>query len=494
MPLERCDVAVIGAGFGGLAAALDLAESGARVVLLERLSYPGGCAATYTRKGHRFEAGATLFSGLDTEGLFGRWIARHRLPVTIDWIDPLVEFRTPDVTIRAWRDRARLEAELRALPGAPARPISRFLRFQRRVSDRLWSILGDPSLLPPWRPAAILPLARRALGLAGLAPWIGRPLEDLLRYHRLAEFEPLRQYLDSLCQITVQAGVTEAETAFALAAIDYHHRGTGHVRGGIGELARALATRTAELGGDVRFSSAARSLRRENGTWRIETRRGTLDAPHVIANLVPAAVRRLLDDPRRDSDGLDDIDEGARDGWGACMLYRTIEAGPDDAPHHLQLRARGPGEAIEGHHVLCSVQGASDGERAPGGERTMSVSTHVPLATLRALDDAGRGAYVAEVQERMRRTIDALAPEWRGRVRTEWTASPRTFERFTGRPEGWVGGVPRRAGLEHYLRLGARRPRPGLLLIGDSGFPGQSTLAVALGGVRAAERVRRAGS
>jgi phytoene dehydrogenase-like protein len=67
-------------------------------------------------------------------------------------------------------------------------------------------------------------------------------------------------------------------------------------------------------------------------------------------------------------------------------------------------------------------------------------------------------------------------------------ASPRTFERFTGRPEGLVGGVPRRAGAGQYLRFGNPELLPGLALVGDSVFPGQSTLAAALGGWKAAER------
>ena len=39
---ERFDALVIGAGFGGLGAALTLASAGARVGLVEALTYPGG--------------------------------------------------------------------------------------------------------------------------------------------------------------------------------------------------------------------------------------------------------------------------------------------------------------------------------------------------------------------------------------------------------------------------------------------------------------------
>src|SRR4051812_33265459 len=87
----RCDVAVIGAGFGGLGAAVELARRGARVVLCESLTYAGGCASTFHRRGYAFEAGATLFSGFAPDQLFGRWIADLALPVTVDLLDPIVE-------------------------------------------------------------------------------------------------------------------------------------------------------------------------------------------------------------------------------------------------------------------------------------------------------------------------------------------------------------------------------------------------------------------
>jgi phytoene dehydrogenase-like protein len=62
------------------------------------------------------------------------------------------------------------------------------------------------------------------------------------------------------------------------------------------------------------------------------------------------------------------------------------------------------------------------------------------------------------------------------------TASPRTWQRFTKRSQGLVGGVPRRAGLHHYTNFWPKAVAPGLYLVGDSVFPGQSALATALGG------------
>ena len=53
--MREVDAVVVGAGFGGIGAALRLAEGGARVLLAERTTYPGGCACTFEFEGDRFE-------------------------------------------------------------------------------------------------------------------------------------------------------------------------------------------------------------------------------------------------------------------------------------------------------------------------------------------------------------------------------------------------------------------------------------------------------
>lgn len=173
------------------------------------------------------------------------------------------------------------------------------------------------------------------------------------------------------------------------------------------------------------------------------------------------------------------------------MLYLVADPPPEAGPdaHHLEVVSDPEALFIEGNHLFCSISGALDRGRAPDGQRTLTVSTHVPMRTLLGLPLDQRGNYIAGVQARMRSGLAALAPEWWSRVRFDMSASPRTFERFTGRPDGYVGGIPRRRGLHHYLDLAPPTPLPGLHLVGDSGFPGQSTLATALGGIKAAERV-----
>src|SRR5574339_1148418 len=54
-------VIVIGAGIGGLSAAIHLAQRGLHVTVIEKNSHPGGRCDRLSREGHHFDTGPTLF-------------------------------------------------------------------------------------------------------------------------------------------------------------------------------------------------------------------------------------------------------------------------------------------------------------------------------------------------------------------------------------------------------------------------------------------------
>ncbi len=478
------DVAIIGAGFGGLGAALRLSELGADVILCESLKYPGGCASTFTRRKHRFESGATLFSGFGEGQLFQQLIARYKLDVEVDILDPMVELRAPGFTLAVPPDREGFLSRMAALSGADAPRVRAFFKEQERVASALWSLFSDPALLPPFDLRALLRHAGRAPRYLPLLRLIGQPLTHVLARHGLEDARALRVFLDAVCQITVQAAADEVEAPFAMAAMDYYFRGTGHVRGGIGTLAWALVSAIEHNGGEVVMSNPVRAIRRERGAWTLTTRRGEIRARRVVANMLPQGVTRLSGQTSRE---LDALTSSVEDGWGAAMLYRVLEPGEHlgDHAHHLELVSDASAPFIEGNHVFVSISDARE-DRGPDEARTATLSTHVPMKKLRAEPDPGE--YIAGVQARMRDTIAQRAPELRARF--EMPGSPRTFERFTGRDHGYVGGIPRRVGLHHYTRMWPRPVLPDLYLVGDTVFPGQSTLGTALGGIKLAEFIR----
>ncbi len=488
-PSRVHDAVVIGAGFGGLAAALTLAERGASVLILEAMTYPGGCASTFERGGVRYEAGATLFSGFGAGQLFRRWIDRHGISVDFRALDPVIELRAPGLRLSVTPRREDLVESLCALPGAPERGIRDFFALQTRTAATLWPALDDPSLLPPFGRGVMSRHLRALPSYLRLVPIAGRTLGDVMRAQGVAAFEPLRVLVESLCRITVQCGADEAEAPLALAALDYPFRGAGHVTGGIGEFALGLVDAIRACGGEVEFATRVESLAPCADGWALGTRRGAFRARTVLANVLPQDLRRLLAARAGDVPRLARLARDVESGWGAAMLYLAARA-PNRAGRdavHVEVVQDTSSPFVEGNHLFCSVSGADDRRGLAPGRRTITVSTHVPTAKLAALAAVDRPGYVNSVQERMRRGVERFLPEWQGGIESSMTASPRTFERFTGRAGGHVGGVPRTAGFGRYLGMSPRAVRPGLFLVGDTVFPGQSALAAATGGVKAAE-------
>lgn len=483
--METADAVVIGAGFGGLGAGLTLAEQGQRVVVFEALKYPGGCASTFEKGGARYETGATLFSGLDESGLFGRWRKIHDLDVEFVFPDPAVVLRTPDYTLPVCGDRDRFVDQLCAFQDAPAAGIRAFFAEQGRVADALWPVLDDADRILPFGEGGLAWHLGRSLSYLPLLRQVGRPALRAMERHGVADFRPLRTWVDALCQITVQADAATAEAPFALSTLDYAFRGTGHVHGGIGKLATALGSAIGRAGGEVVLPSRVRGIERDGDHWVVHARNRRVRCRNVVSNVLPQVLGQLLGDLAPDR-RLQPVAARVEGGWTACMLYLRLAPTADlrPEPFHLELVADEGSPFVEGNHIFVSVSG-SDEDRAPGGERTATVSTHVAPHRLQA--DPGR--VTARVQARMDQTLRTLAPEVAGAVVHRMTASPRTWQRFTGRPGGLVGGVPRTVGLHHYWGLWPRPVLPGLWMVGDSVFPGQSTLATALGGAATARSV-----
>lgn len=485
------DTVVIGAGFGGLGAALTLTEKGARVYICETLKYPGGCASTFERGGARFDAGATLLSGFGPGQLFDQWARRYQFRMTTEWHEPVVRMISPNINIQITRDRASVENYFLQIPGAPREKLRRFFQFQRKMSDALWRALDDPQLLPPLSAAAMMRHLVAAPGYLPILTIVGKPFITVLEKYQLAGFAPLREYLDALCQITVQCPAAEAEAPFALAAMDYYFRGAANVRGGVGVLAAEILGAIVKNGGVASLANRAISVERERGIWRVETRRGTVRARSVIANILPQNINLLFKDagsPARAR--IERLAARVEESWGAGMIYAVARegAGASTGAAHTQIIQNPNLPFHSGNHLFVSISPAGDPGRAPAGMRTLTASTHVRMDDLLKLDEAARGAAILKIQESMRKGIQQFLPDW-----SDWsasfTASPRTFERFTGRRNGYVGGVPRRAGLHHYQQIGPARVDENFYLVGDSVFPGQSALAVAIGGCRAAEKI-----
>jgi phytoene dehydrogenase-like protein len=99
---------------------------------------------------------------------------------------------------------------------------------------------------------------------------------------------------------------------------------------------------------------------------------------------------------------------------------------------------------------------------------------------------AWRDAYV----EKILKGAETAVPGIRQAITLCLPGTPVTFQFYTRRPKGMVGGFPQTSLFD--VR-GPATGLPNLWLVGDSIFPGQSTAGVTLGGMRVAAAVAHAG-
>ncbi|MCE7988700.1 MAG: hypothetical protein DYG89_46690 [Caldilinea sp. CFX5] len=182
----------------------------------------------------------------------------------------------------------------------------------------------------------------------------------------------------------------------------------------------------------------------------------------------------------------------ARAGLTVTVLEAHVYIGPDatlippDFPFHHQVIVREPmGEA---NTAYLSLSPAWDKGRAPAGQRILTISTHTALALWWQLRESAQKAYEARKTIYSDQLITAAThalPSLREASKFILAGTPITFQRFARRDWGWVGGFPQ----THLWRAWGPRLAPQLWMVGDSIFPGQSTAAVALGGLRVADSI-----
>jgi phytoene dehydrogenase-like protein len=167
------------------------------------------------------------------------------------------------------------------------------------------------------------------------------------------------------------------------------------------------------------------------------------------------------------------------------MVYVGLDgsAVPAEFPLHHQVVLGKP--FGNGNTVFLSLSPAWDEMRAPAGRRALTISTHTELDPWWDLFERDRDAYEARkvaYADRVLNAAEVALPGVREAADLILPGTPVTFQRFTRRLWGWVGGFPQTS----LFRAWGPRLTPGLWLVGDSIFPGQSVPAVALGGVRVA--------
>ncbi len=283
---------MIGAGIGGLAAAISLAQAGYRVTVLERATHPGGKMRETAVSGARIDSGPTV--------LTMRWVFDHLFESAGARLTDYVALQPLSILARhAWSSGAQLDLfadqkrsadAIGAFAGAAeARGYRAFCAESRRMYD----VLRAP-FLSDFKPDPLTLAARigpqRAADLFAI-----RPFDTMWRALGAHFRDPRLRQLFGRYATYCGASPFEAPATLMLIA-HVEQEGVWIVEGGMQRLAEALGACAQGLGVTFQFDAHVDAIEVDGGRARgVRLADGVrLAADAVICNADPAALAEGL--------------------------------------------------------------------------------------------------------------------------------------------------------------------------------------------------------
>lgn len=440
---------VIGAGFGGLAAAARLRAMGHRVTILEAGGQPGGRARAFERDGFHFDAGPTVITAPYLfDELFELFGKDRRDYFDLVSVDPFYRVAFPDGRHFDYvGDDARLFAEIAKFNPADVDGYKKLVEHSRRIFDVGYTQLVDADFSRFGDMMRIVPDLVRLRAYKSLYGLVGRYIkDDALR--QVFTFQPL----------LIGGNPFRAPGIYLLIHWLERKWGIHFAMGGTSSIVRGLTRLLGEVGADLRLNAPVERIEIVNGKAKgVLLADGTfLESEILVANADPAMVYTKLIDPsarRKHSDAA-----VARKRYSMSLFvgyFGTNKTYPDLAHHSILLGPRYRGlltdifdrkKLTEDFSLYLHAPTRTDPSLAPPGGESFYVLSPVP-------NQQSGIDWSVEGPRYMDRILDALdaehLPGLRDNLATQFHVDPRYFE---GELRSYRGAA---FGLEPTLRQSA---------------------------------------
>lgn len=424
------DAAVVGAGPNGLAAAVELARSGRKTILVEAADRIGGGTRTeeLTLPGFLHD----VCSAIHPAGVASPFFAQIGLEV--DWVQPPVPFAHP-------LDGDRSAALLRSVDETASSLGPDGDSYRRLMGPIVDDI--EPFIDVALAPVSLIPEhvgAFTRLGVVG-----GLPASILAKRFGTEEGKALFAGM-SAHAIAPFHGLATSAVGLMLGAIGHTH-GWPLARGGSHAVTTALAARFEELGGKIELGRTVKDIDELPADIRF------LDvmppaALQMTGDRIPAgSVRRLS--RWKPGAGVFKLD-WALDGpipWSdpTCRQTATVHVGGRYEEVAAAERAVARGDHPRDPFVLMAQQSLFDATRAPEGKHTAWGYCHVPNGSDVDMTDA------------IESQIERFAPGFRDLILERSTHGPSQLHAYNQNYLGGdIGGG--QYGVRKVLQVGKKAP------------------------------------
>ncbi len=464
---------VLGGGFAGLSAALELALSGVQVTLLEQLDEVGGKAGEFTEGGFRFDLGPSVWTLPElVSDLFTR---AGKTPPEFRLLSPLCRYFYPSG--RVWDVSLDAEKTAAQLSDAEARAFHRLRDEARTLYEA-----AAPTFLFGQSPG-LKELAKYGLS-SGLKAHPGKQLPALLR-----QFGASGDLETFFLRFATYFGADPYRAPAVLHNIAWVELGKGvfYPVGGIKGVVRQLRALAEKLGVNVRTGvTVTRLCTSGPNVTAVETDAGTFTADVVVSGLDLIRTHQLL--------GQKAKGERLEPSLSGFVLLLGLEGETPGLAHHnilfpadyrAEFEAVRRGNLAADPTLYVSISSKTERGDAPPGCENWFVLVNAPaLSAQNPVDWEQEAPRYAEclLEVLARRGLDV-----RNRIRVQKTFTPAYLGRLAHR--GAIYGAAPHSLLQTIRPKQTVRGVKNLVLAGGTVHPGGGIPLALLSGKHAAELV-----
>jgi phytoene desaturase len=516
------NILIIGAGIGGLSAAIRLAAKGHSVQILEQQHRIGGKLNQISMQGFTFDTGPSLITmPYVLHDLFQCTQRRLEDYLNLVPLDITCRYFYRDgLVLNTWRDRQRLIGEFNRLNPADGEALWRFLSyaekiFQAAADPFLYHSLGSPFDVmgtfmryvlrghpsTPYDEAMSVVgtstmLTRLRAVLAALSP---ATLDSTVRHYFTDEH--LRQLFD---RYATYNGSSPYQVAAVYSIIPYVELASGgwYLQGGIYTLAQALEKLAQELGVGIQTDCHVQRILVEHGEARgvvLEDGR-IVRSDVVIANSDVVTTHRELLSPAVRSERLVRRLERLEPSCSGFVLMLGVDKQYTELAHHnifFSEDYRAEFDDLFVRHVpqrdptiyICASS-RSDPSQAPAGHENLFVLVNAPYLTKASDWQRDAPAYRERVLDVLADYTQAGLGDLRHHIVCEAMLTPEDFQKKYGANQGSIYGLSSNQRMAPFTRPGNRSQEiRNLYFVGGSTHPGGGVPLVMLSGKIVAELV-----
>jgi len=499
------DYIIVGSGLGGLSAGLILQQKNFNVLILESHLKSGGCASDFARISKKnpvgkfiFDVGATTLSGLQNGRPLDKFLNLTGLKFKLK--DKLIKqntgllihlpngnkiFRYADK--EKWIDECLKKFITDYNSDYQKKNLIKFWNLVYKLEANAFKLTGKLKKFPPKKIYDFFNLPKNPANIK-LLHYLFTDTYKILKKFNLHVNEDFMKFIEQQLLITFQSPPHKVPFLFAAMGLAYPSD-TYYFKGGIQKFSQSIEDEFANSGGEIKFKHRVNQISFSDNTFQVTTFKGKFYARNVISNLTIWNMGEIVTDIKLKK-YFENLKRNYSEAWGAFTLYIAVQDkfyDFDSLYHQIHYQSSINGNAS----IFVSISMKNDVEKSPNGWRTLTISTH--LKNPEKWKEMESNEYIKNkkiITDEILNVLNSTFENFKNsEIKYLLSGTPKTFEFYTNRFNGFVGGIPSDISKNIFKFPSSFTPFKNLYMVGDSVFPGQGSPAVVLGAMNLTELI-----